>query len=93
LWYYLGYINRKVNLSNNLWTSFTKTILFGSIIYYFVQLASSVLTQNNGMNYWPLIVQGIILIGGIFMIYIASITEFRALLFNDVLKFLAKRKQ
>jgi O-antigen/teichoic acid export membrane protein len=93
LWYYVAYINRKVNLSINLRTSFVKIILFGSIIYYFVQLASSVLTQNNGMNYWPLIVQGIILIGGIFMIYIASITEFRALLFNDVLKFLAKRKQ
>ena len=92
-WYYILYINRKVNLSNTLWLSFVKIILFGSVIYYIVQLISGVLAQNNSLNYWPLVAQGVILIGGIFTIYITSINEFRALLFNDVLKFFGKRNK
>lgn len=93
LWYYLFYINRKVKLSPALWSSFAKIILFGSVIYYAVVLAGNAFPVLSGVNYWMLAVQGIVLVGGIFMIYIAFINEFRILLFHDVLKFFNKKKQ
>jgi Na+-driven multidrug efflux pump len=92
MWYYLLYVNRKIRLSPSLWLTFGKVVGLGSIIYYVVHLSIHHLGREIGVNYWMLGVQSVVLVGGILIIYLASIQEFRILLFHDVLKFFSKKK-
>jgi O-antigen/teichoic acid export membrane protein len=92
LWYYLNFIDRQINFSQTLWLTLGKVIAFGLLAYGVVYLGAHQLLRGHDVNYLQLIIQSIILIGGILIIYISSIHEFRILLFNDVLKFFSKKK-
>jgi O-antigen/teichoic acid export membrane protein len=92
LWYYLSYINRQVSFSSTLWLTLSKAVVLGLTAYTLVYLGAQQLLQDHDVNYMQFFIQSIVLIGGILIIYLTSIQEFRILLFNDVLKFFSKKK-
>lgn len=92
LWYYLRHIDQRVNFSPSLWYTFVKVVLLGLTAYGAVYVVADRLADHVELNYFQLAIQSIILIGGVLIIYVMSINEFRILLFNDVLKFFNKKK-
>lgn len=92
LWYYFHFINRQIHFSSTLWVAFAKIVLFGLTAYSIVYVVADRLIQHIEFNYLLLAIQSIVLIGGVLIIYLMSINEFRILLFNDVLKFFNKKK-
>jgi O-antigen/teichoic acid export membrane protein len=92
LWYYLNFINKQIHFSSALWFTLGKVVLLGVAVYTAVYFGADQFMHGVELNYLQLAIQSIILIGGILIIYLSSIHEFRILLFNDVLKFFNKKK-
>jgi O-antigen/teichoic acid export membrane protein len=92
LWYYMHFINKQVDFSRSLWFALMKVVAFGLAAFLVVNFAATRFMHDLELNFVQLAIQSLVLIGGILIIYLSAIQQFRILLFDDVIKFFNKKK-